>query len=156
MTSRMPEIIIIADASCLIALTNINALWILESLYKKVFITQTILEEYALPIPDFIKIKEVNNLNIQRVLSGYLDLGEASAIALGIENPDSIFILHDLKGRKEAQKLNIRFTGTLGVLIKAKKENYITDVNSYFTALKDNGFRISDKIIELAIKESNR
>lgn len=48
----MPETIIIADASCLIALTNIHALWILESVYKKVFITQPILNEYELPIPD--------------------------------------------------------------------------------------------------------
>ena len=123
----MPETIIIADASCLIALTNINALWILESVYKKVFITETILIEYELAIPDFIKIKEVKDLNLQRVLSGYLDPGEASAIALGIENPDSILILDDLKGRKEAQKLKIRYTGTLGVIIKAKKENHITD-----------------------------
>jgi predicted nucleic acid-binding protein len=152
----MPETIIIADASCLIALTNINALWILESVYKKVFITETILNEYELAIPDFIKIKEVKDLNLQRVLSGYLDPGEASAIALGIENPDSILILDDLKGRKEAQKLKIRFTGTLGVIIKAKKENHITDVSSYFNALREKGFRISDKIIELAINESNQ
>jgi predicted nucleic acid-binding protein len=152
----MPETIIIADASCLIALTNINALWILESVYKNVFITQIILDEYELPIPEFIKIKEVKDLNIQRVLSGYLDPGEASAIALGIENPDSILILDDLKGRKEAQKLKIRFTGTLGVIIKAKKENHLTDASSYFNALREKGFRISDKIIELAIKESNQ
>ena len=115
----MPETIIIADASCLIALTNIHALWILESVYKKVFITQPILNEYELPIPDYIKIIEVNDLNLQRVLSRYLDPGEASAIALGIENPDSILILDDLKGRKEEQRLKIRFTGTLGVIIKA-------------------------------------
>ncbi len=150
----MPETIIIADASCLIALTNINALWILESIYHKVYITQTILKEYELPIPDFIEIKEVKDLNLKRVLSGFLDPGEASAIALGIENPDSILILDDLKGRKEAQKLKIRFTGTLGVIIKAKKENHIIDVVSYFDALKVNGFRISESIIELAIKQS--
>ncbi len=152
----MPDTIIIADASCLIALNNINALWILERVYKKVFITQTIRIEYELPIPPYIKIKEVNDLNLQKVLSGYLDPGEASAIALGIENPGSILILDDLKGRKEAQRLKMRFTGTLGVIIKAKKENHVTDVGSYFNALRENGFRISDKIIELAIKESNQ
>lgn len=151
----MPDTLIIADASCLIALTNINSLWILERLYKEVFITQTILDEYELNIPEYIKIKEVKDLNLQRVLSGYLDPGEASAIALGLENPDSILILDDLKGRKEAQKLKLRFTGTLGVIVKAKKENYISEVSSYFNALRESGFRISDKIIELAIKESN-
>ena len=80
----MPDTIIIADASCLIALTNINALWILEKVYHKIYITQTILNEYELPIPDFIEVKEVNDLNLVRVLNGYLDIGEASALALGM------------------------------------------------------------------------
>jgi len=152
----MPDTIIIADASCLIALTNINALWILESVYSKVYITQTILSEYELPIPDFIEIKDVKDVNLQRVLSMYLDAGEASALALGMENPESILILDDLKGRKEAQRLKLRFTGTLGVLVKARRENHITDIVSYCNALKACGFRISDKIIELAIKQSNQ
>ena len=152
----MHKTIIISDASCLIALTNINALWILENVYQKVYITQTILNEYELPIPDFIEVKEVNDTNLLRVLNGYLDPGEASAIALGIENPDSILILDDLKGRKEAKKLNLRFTGTLGVLIRAKKENHIADVLFYFDLLRESGFRISDNIIELAIKLSNQ
>ena len=75
---------------------------------------------------------------------------------LKIENPESILFLDDLKGRKEAQRLKLRFTGTLGVLVKAKKENHITDIATYCKALKDNGFRISDKIIELAIRQSNQ
>jgi predicted nucleic acid-binding protein len=152
----MHETIIIADASCLIALTNINALRILERVYQKVYITRAILSEYELPIPEFIQVKEVNDLNLLRVLNGYLDPGEASALALGIENPDSMLILDDLKGRKEAQKLKLRFTGTLGVIIKAKKENHIADAAFYFISLRENGFRISDKIMELAIRESNQ
>lgn len=150
----MPDTVIIADASCLIALTNINALWILESVYNKVIITPTILNEYELPIPDFIEIKEVHDINLLRILSGYLDPGEASAIALGIEIPNSLLILDDLKGRKEAKKLKLKFTGTLGVLIKAKKENHISEIMSFFDLLRENGFRVSDKIIELAIDQS--
>jgi len=136
-------------------LTNINAVWILENVYQKIYITQTILNEYELPIPNFIEVKEVNDLNLLRVLNGYLDPGEASAIALGIENPESILILDDLKGRKEAQKLKLRFTGTLGVLIRAKKENHIPDLLFYFDLLRESGFRISEKIIDLAIQQSN-
>lgn len=91
---------------------------------------------------------------MQKVLNGFLDPGEASAIALGLENPDSLLILDDLKGRKEALKLRLKFTGTSGVLVKAKKENHLSEINSYLIALKSCGFRISDKIIELAIKQS--
>jgi predicted nucleic acid-binding protein len=65
-----------------------------------------------------------------------------------------LLILDDLKGRKEALKLKLKFTGTLGIFVKAKKENHISEINSYLIALISCGFRISDKIIELAIKQS--
>lgn len=89
-------------------------------------------------------------------MSGYLDAGESSAIALALENPHSILILDDLKGRKEAKKLNLRFTGTLGVIIKAKQENHISDVNQFLDALRESGFRISDEIMNLALKQANQ
>jgi predicted nucleic acid-binding protein len=152
----MPSTIIIADSSCLIALSNINALWILEKVYQKIYITNIIAKEYDLPLPDFIDIKEVHDVNVQKILLSYLDPGEASAIALGLENSNSLLILDDLKGRKEALKLELKYTGTLGVLVRAKKENHISDISFYIIALKSNGFRISDNIIELALKESEK
>lgn len=152
----MHNVIVIADSSCLIALTNIRALWILEKAYEKIYITKIVAEEYDLPIPDFIEIKEVVNTNLQRVLISVLDPGEASSIALAMENPNSMLILDDLKGRKEAKKLNLKYTGTLGILVKAKQYNYIHDVGAYLKELKQSGFRISDRLIELAIKESER
>jgi predicted nucleic acid-binding protein len=152
----MPSTIIIADSSCLIALSNINALWILEKVYQKIYITNIIAKEYDLPLPDFIDIKEVHDVNVQKILLSYLDPGEASAIALGLENSNSLLILDDLKGRKEALKLELKYTGTLGVLVRAKKENHISDISFYIIALKSNGFRISENIIELALKESER
>ena len=90
------EALIIADASCLIALTNIDALWILQSVYKKVFITETVLLEYEQEIPDFIEVKPVHNHDVYKVLKSILDPGEASAIALGMENAHSLLILDDL------------------------------------------------------------
>jgi predicted nucleic acid-binding protein len=152
----MPSTIIIADSSCLIALSNINALWILEKVYQKIYITNIIAKEYDLPLPDFIDIKEVHDVNVQKILLSYLDPGEASAIALGLENSNSLLILDDLKGRKEALKLELKYTGTLGVLVRAKKENHISDISFYIIALKSNGFRISENIIELALKESDK
>jgi len=38
----MPEKIVIADTSCLIALTNIEAINILKELYQEIFITEEI------------------------------------------------------------------------------------------------------------------
>lgn len=52
--------------------------------------------------------------------------GEASAIALAVELKDCLLIVDDLKARKMAEKLNIKFTGTIGVIIDAKEAGHIS------------------------------
>ena len=54
--------------------------------------------------------------------------------------------MDDLKARKLAQKLNLKITGTIGVLIKARKRNIITSTQEVLNRLRNEGFRISDEI----------
>lgn len=44
----MPERVIIADSSCLIALSNINELDILQQVYEQITITPEIVEQYLM------------------------------------------------------------------------------------------------------------
>ena len=44
------------------------------------------------------------------------------------------------------QKLNLKITGTIGVLIKARKRNIITSTQEVLNRLRNEGFRISDEI----------
>ena len=46
--------------------------------------------------------------------------GEPEAIAMSLEWPADLLIMDESSGRTMARKLNIRITGTLGVLLKAK------------------------------------
>ncbi len=57
-----------------------------------------------------------------------LDAAEASAIALAMNIDKSILIIDDLKGRKIAEKMNIRYSGTLGLIVQAKREGVIETV----------------------------
>ena len=57
---------------------------------------------------------------IIKILSSVVDPGEASTIALNSEKADAVMILDDLKARKLAKSLDMRFTGTIGVIVKAK------------------------------------
>jgi len=50
-----------------------------------------------------------------------LDKGEASAIALSLEMDNSILIIDDLKGRNVAERLNLRYSGTFGLILRAKQ-----------------------------------
>lgn len=53
--------IVIADASCLIVLQNIQHLAILQKLFGEVFITAEIEMEFGADLPEWIKVKEVQN-----------------------------------------------------------------------------------------------
>jgi predicted nucleic acid-binding protein len=151
----MPNITVIADTSCLIALSKIEAIELLKELYEEVYITKEIALEFGESLPEWVRIENVKNKKYQQLLDLYLDLGEASAIALALEKVDVLLILDDYKGRKEAEKLGFRITGTLGVLFKAKKIGLITELKSYIEKLKAVGFRLSPKIEEDILRKSN-
>ncbi|MEN6588939.1 MAG: DUF3368 domain-containing protein [Proteiniphilum sp.] len=150
----MHERIVIADTSCLIALTKIQELQLLKFLYREVYITPEIEREFGEELPEWIIIEEVSDKKTVRLLNILLDLGESSAIALGFEKENVLLILDDLKGRKEAEKLGFSFTGTLGVLYRAKKEGYIKMIKPYIDKLKTAEFRISKNIEEEILKLS--
>jgi predicted nucleic acid-binding protein len=151
----MPNITVIADTSCLIALSKIEGIELLKELYQEVNITEEIAFEFGETLPEWIRIESVKNKKYQQLLDLYLDLGEASAIALALEKVEVLLILDDLKGRKEAEKLGFRITGTLGILFKAKKEGLITELKPYIEKLKAVGFRLSSKIEEEILRKSN-
>ncbi|MDO5664026.1 MAG: DUF3368 domain-containing protein [Bacteroidia bacterium] len=150
----MPENIVIADTSCLIALAKIKALLLLKALYSNIFITSEIAREFDEVIPEWILVEEVTNKNYLQILATRLDIGEASAIALAMEKRNVLLILDDLKGRKEAEKLGFAITGTLGVLFKAQRENVIESIKPYLNSLKTVGFRISSELEMNLLKRS--
>ncbi|MEO8117049.1 MAG: DUF3368 domain-containing protein, partial [Bacteroidota bacterium] len=115
----MPKTII-SDTSCFIILTKIGELDLLQKVYGQVLTTQEIATEYGEILPAWVEIRKVNDTHKQQLLELQLDKGESSAIALAMEISNCTVILDDFKARKIAHQLGINFTGTLGVIIKAK------------------------------------
>ncbi|MDB5249258.1 MAG: hypothetical protein JWQ40_3652 [Segetibacter sp.] len=64
-------------------------------------------------------------------------------------------ILDDLKARKLASKLNLSFTGTPGVLLKAKEVGIITAIKPVMLQIQQTTFRFSNKPFT-EILENNR
>lgn len=83
-----------------------------------------------------------------------IDKGESSAIALALESPACTLILDDYKARKIAQNLGLNYTGTIGIIIKAKIENIIPSVKPLLEKMKQTNFRISPEIELQAYKEA--
>jgi len=140
----MPNII--SNTSCLIVLDNIGMLDVLKELYGKVFITEEVSKEFGKTVPDWIEVRKVSDNKYLKLMKNFVDLGEASTIALAVETDDIVIILDDLKARKLGQKLNLKITGTIGVLVKARKRNIITSTQEVLNKLRNEGFRISDEI----------
>lgn len=138
--------IIIADTSCLISLHNAGILQILEELFSEVYITSAVQSEFGQPLPNWIKLK--NPISSAQLVSLYtqLDKGEATALALALQEENAVIIIDELKGRNIARNLGVRTTGTIGVLILAKEKGILVELMKTIDTLVKNGFRISKKL----------
>lgn len=83
-----------------------------------------------------------------------LDAGKASAIALAMNIDKSILIIDDLKGRKIAEKMNIRYSGTLGLIVQAKREGVIETVKPILKKIEKTDFRIDRKLLLTVLREA--
>ena len=143
----MPEIVI-SDTSTLIIFHKIERTDLLHKIYGDLLTTPEIAEEFGSPLPDWIKIRNVKDKKYQSFLETQVDKGEASAIALASEFENVLLILDDLKARKLAKKLNLKITGTLGIIHKAKQLAIIEKVKPLLEKILETDFRISEKVID--------
>ena len=79
----------------------------------------------------------------------------ASAIALAKEQNSPLLVLDDLKARKLASRLNLKFTGTLGIIHKAKQIGVLEKVKPIIEKLQTTNFRISKNIIDEFLKRND-
>jgi predicted nucleic acid-binding protein len=145
--------IIISDASCLIALSNIGQLNILKDLFKEIIITEEVKDEFGDELPFWIKTQAAKDIGRKKDLEAILDKGEASSIALSLEIENSLLIIDESKGRKIANSLNLQIIGTIGVLILANKKGLIKDLISVILKLVNKGFRLSDSLVSKIIDQ---
>lgn len=104
----------------------------------------------------FLKTSAVQNrksLQLLQAASG-LDDGESEAIILADELKSDVLIMDERKGRKVAQKLGIKITGTVGVLLQAYSETMISsdEIKAYLDRLKNSNIRLSESLIQKALE----
>jgi predicted nucleic acid-binding protein len=151
---RMPKTII-SDTSCLIILSNIGELDLLHKVYGSIVTTTEIATEFGETLPEWVIIENVVDKYKQQLLEMQIDKGESSAIALALETPGSTVILDDYKARKIAEQLGVNFTGTIGVIIKAKLNDIIPSIKPILAKIKDTDFRLSVDIERQALNDAN-
>jgi hypothetical protein len=76
----------------------------------------------------WVEIGAPDDLNRVPAISS-LHAGEREVIALGMQIPTAVVIIEERLGRTLAAALNLTFTGTLGILLRAKTEGWLRTSN---------------------------
>ena len=147
---------VISNTSCLIVLSNIGKLELLREVYESVLITEEVALEFGEPVPAWINVQAVKDCTKTKLIANMLDLGESSTLALAIEQDDALVILDDGKARRFAKGLDISFTGTLGVVIKAKQIGIDVDLEKIIDDFRRVGFRIPKDIESMMLDENSK
>lgn len=150
----MPKFVI-TDTSTLILFQKIGEFNLLQKVYGELITTPEVAKEFGEKLPAWIKIQSASDKKYQELLEIQVDSGEASAIALATEYEDVMLLLDDLKARKLASQLKFRFTGTLGIIHKAREMSIIEKVKPLIDKLLATDFRVSENIIEEILKLNN-
>jgi predicted nucleic acid-binding protein len=97
-----------------------------------------------------IEIRE-QLIEIPLLLGNLLDLGEAAVIQTALEENLSTVILDDLKGRRAARLAGLEVTGSLGVLVQAKRVGRLKSVAEALQRLQARGTWLDKKVVESAL-----
>ncbi len=162
--------LVICDAGPLIALAKLNYLSILKKLFTQAFVPETVLKECLInPIrPDAQAINEaleqkiiilkkasLTNSLYEALNLGLLDDGEREAIILAKEYQAKLLI-DEKQGRKIAKNLSIKVIGIVGLLLVGHEQGLISNIQDCFTKLQNNNYRLSQHLIEGALKRVKR
>jgi predicted nucleic acid-binding protein len=160
----MPDRLVVSDTSPLLYLHQVGHLDLLHSLYGRVSIPPAVAAELragaelGIAVPDVQALEwlAVHPLHDTTALPVVTDLGpgEAEAIGLALTSPGSLLILDDKLGRRIARLNRVTITGTLGVLVKSRREGLLPSLSPVMEALRQTSMYLTRELIETALREA--
>jgi len=143
---------VITDTSPVQYLYQASLLELLPTLYDQILVPQGVADELAIGRFLGVALPDPADLSWMTIRPGRsgailplvtdLGLGEREALALAVETTDSLVLLDDALARRYARFLGIEFTGTLGILLKAKRSGYLASVAPILDQLEALRFRL--------------
>jgi predicted nucleic acid-binding protein len=147
----LPEVI--SDTSPLQYLHQLGLLHLLPALAGRIVVPASVERELltgrelGVDLPDLRTLDwvEIRRPTSRPALPLINDLGpgETETLMLALESTDAVALLDDALARRVAEILKVRFTGTLGLLLDAKKAELVTSVRPLLDQLQVLRFRLS-------------
>lgn len=162
----MPAVVV--DSSVLISLAAGEQFHLLRELYETIHVPPKVWNEVissskpyganesrAARAANWLIVEAPRSLDRVRALSLSLHEGEAEALALALELHEALLIVDDAQGRLAARVLGIPYTGTLGVLLRAKSEQRLPALGPVLDLLQQRTtFWLNDVVRAAALKQA--
>ena len=158
---------VVCDSSTLIHLSAIGRLELLKDFFGRLTVPTAVWREVveqgsgrpgvaeveAACREGWIEVKSPTNMPLFRSLQQDLDGGEAEAITLAVEHRASLILLDESEARRVAEIFDLKKTGAIGVLIRARLEGKIDRLRTELDRLRtEGGFWIEDGLYRQALR----
>lgn len=155
--------IVVADSAPLHYLVLLDLPDLLPQLYGEVLVPKAVVGELSNPgapnkvrdwlgaVPAWLRIESIAPEHTAMV-SDQLDPGEREAIALARIVRADLLLIDESDGRREARRLSLHVTGTLGVL-RAAAERALIEVPVVVANLRATNFYLDENLIRSAFGE---
>ncbi len=157
---------VIVNTTPLIALCHVGQLNLLKKLYSEIMIPRAVYRELSKKKQsickrqvdlslEWIHVKDIENQMAKSMFKTQLHDGEVEVMILAKERSADIVIIDDANAKKYAKYLKLSVTGTLGVLIKAKREGYISELKPIIQEMIEKNIYISEKLMKFCLEQVN-
>ncbi len=157
---------IICDATVWLYLGLLSQVDLLNRLYDRVITTETvcreldagrlnrqnILDPRHLP---WVTLVEAEAQSIAALPENRLGPGEQSILAYALDHHIPIVGLDDRQAREFAGRLGLHVIGTVGLLLKARRDGLLMSLRPLLTQLRQEGFYLSESLEEFALRQAN-
>lgn len=136
----------------------------LSHLYDEVFVPFEVCQEIELGGKLRFGVLEFQQANFLQKQSAYLeispfllnslDLGEASVIQLAQNLKINTVCIDEIVGRRIARLNGLMLTGSIGILLKYKKQNPEFLIKRSIAKMLEKNIRLSEKVINFALKQA--
>lgn len=147
---------VFSNTTPFIALSAINKLDLLPSLFGEIHVADSVVKECQvggrIVVPELLSLNwiiEHNDLGgVSLPVLLELDKGEKQTIALALREKGAVVIIDEKIGRNIAEYPGLRVTGTLGVLVKAKRMKMINSFKDEIYCMIEAGVRYNQRLID--------
>jgi predicted nucleic acid-binding protein len=157
--------IVVSNATPLIALARISRLALLRDLFGVILIPQAVYDEVATGAPtrpgaenvrqaEWIQARTLADHAEVDYLRADLDLGEAEVLVLAEESAAGLVLLDEPKARLAAELLGLRYVGTVGLLLLAKQTGRVTAIRPLLDDLRAKHFHLSDTVYRAVLERA--